>query len=156
MDPETSADKIASALAAQRLTLGTVECGTNGSVSSRLFDAEDGPAVLGDSLSVETVEEAIDLLGLPWQQFSKAGDFSAKAARAAARAGREVLQVDWCLAVWAMPLPNDATTVQETVHLALSTGQALLDETLSYGGPAQGMAGWLAHKALALVGRAIS
>jgi nicotinamide mononucleotide (NMN) deamidase PncC len=155
MDESSSAEQIVSTLAGRGLTLGTVECGTDGAVSRRLFDTEDGPAVLGDSLNVETVEEAVDLLALPWQQFSKAGDFSAKAARAAARAGREMLEVDWCLAVWAMPLPSDAVTAHETVHLALNTGQDLLDETVQYDGPAERMTGWLATQTWRFMSRAI-
>jgi nicotinamide mononucleotide (NMN) deamidase PncC len=151
MDKKTGADEITSALAGQGLTLGTVECGTGGAVSRRLFDTEDGPAVLGDSLNVATVEEAIDFLGLPWQQFGKAGDFSAKAARAAARMGREMLEVDWCLAVWAQPLPAGASTAHETVHLALNTGQDLLDDTVHYDGPAGGMDDWLAEQATTFV-----
>jgi nicotinamide mononucleotide (NMN) deamidase PncC len=148
MAERSLAEEVASKLAERGLTLGTVECGTGGEVSHRLFDTEEGPAVLGDSLTLDTVEEAIDLMGLPWQQFGKAGDFSAKAARAAARAGREMLEVDWCLAVWALPLPAEAGTVQETAHLALNTGQDLLDETVGYDGPAEGMLDWLAEQAL--------
>jgi nicotinamide mononucleotide (NMN) deamidase PncC len=150
------AERVAATLAERGLTLGTVECGTGGIVSHHLFETEDGPAVLGDSLATDTVEEAVDFLGLPWQQFKKAGEFSAKAARAAARAGREMLEVDWCLAVWALPLSVDATTVHEAVHLGLNTGQDLLEETVSYDGPAGGMGQWLAEQALAFVGEALA
>jgi len=107
---ETVAEVVARMLAERGLTLGTVECGVDGIVSRHIFDAPDGPAVLGNSLVVDTVEEAVGLLGLPRRQFEKAGVFSAKAARAAARAGREFLDVDLCLAVWVRsPMADRAT-----------------------------------------------
>jgi nicotinamide mononucleotide (NMN) deamidase PncC len=151
MAEQPVAEAVASMLAGQGLTLGTVECGTGGIVSHRLFETEDGPAVLGDSLMVDTVEEVIDILGLPEPQFKSAGTFSAKAARAAARAGREMLEVDWCLAVWAQPLPAEAATVQETVHLALDRGGEVADRTAMYYGSTHGIAGWIAEQALELV-----
>ena len=150
------AETVASKLAEQGWTLGTVECGTGGAVGHRLFDTEDGPAVLGSSLVVDTAEEAVDILELPWQQFGPAGEFSAKAARAAARAGLAFLEADLCLVVWAQPLPAEAETVQETVYLALNTGQDLVNETAHYDGLAEGMAEWLATQALAFVGQALS
>jgi nicotinamide mononucleotide (NMN) deamidase PncC len=144
------AEALAQLLAEEGLTLGTVESATGGAVSHRLFDTEDGPAVLGSSLNAETVEEAIDFLGLPSHQF-QTGDFSAKAARAAARVGREFLDVDLCLAVWAEPLPADVAEVHETVYLALHTGEDVSDNTLHYDGPKGEMASWLAERALAFV-----
>ena len=144
------ADALAQWLAEEGLSLGTVECATGGAVGHRLFDTEDGPAVLGNSLHAETVEEAIDFLGLPYHQF-QTGDFSAKAARAAARVGREFLDVDLCLAVWAEPLPEAAATVQETVYLALNTGKDVADDALHFDGPKGEMGNWLAERALAFV-----
>ncbi|MCL7451626.1 MAG: CinA family protein [Anaerolineae bacterium] len=151
----STAETLAQLLADRGLSLGTVECATGGSVGHRLFDTEEGPAVLGSSLNVETVEEAIDVLGLPWHQF-QAGAFSAKAARAAARVGRDFLETDLCLAVWAEPLPEAATEVHETVYLALHTGEDVLDETLHYDGATGDMAGWLAEEALGFVRRALA
>ena len=145
------AEAVASQLAQRELILGTVECATEGAVGHRLFDTEDGPAVLGSSLNVQTVEDAIDLLALPTQQFKSGGNFSAKAARAAARAGRDFLEVDWCLAVWAEPLPAEAEAVRETVYLALNTGQEMADETLHYDGPSEALHTWLAAQALTFV-----
>jgi nicotinamide mononucleotide (NMN) deamidase PncC len=156
MAEKLEAEAIVSALAGRELTVGLIECGTGGAVSRRLFDTEDGPAVLGDSLNVDTVEEAIDLMGLPWQQFGKAGDFSAKAARAAARAGLELLEVDWCLAVWALPLPAEETAVQETVYLALNSGQEIVEQTVIYDGPTGGMHDWLQEQAVELINRILS
>ncbi len=156
MNEGSVAEAVASGLAEREVSLGTIECGTGGVVGHRLFDTEYGPLVLGNSLTVATVEEAIDFLGLPWQQFKSAGDFSAKAARAAAREGRDFLGVGWCLAVWAMPLPVEAETVQETVHLALNTGQDVLDETVHYDGPAAEMGDWLAERALGFVRRVLA
>jgi len=156
MGENATAEVLARMLAERGWTLGTVECGTGGGVGHRLFDTEDGPAVLGSSLTVNTVEEAIDFLGLPWQQFEKAGDFSAKAARAAARTGRDFLEVDLCLAVWAMPLPAGASQVHEIVHLALAIGQDTIDDTLDYKGPQQKMGNWLADQALEFANKALS
>jgi nicotinamide mononucleotide (NMN) deamidase PncC len=144
------AEALAQLLAKEGLVLGTVECATGGAVGRRLFDTEDGPAVLGNSLNAETVEEAIDFLGLPWRQF-QTGEFSAKAARAAARVGREFLEVDLCLAVWAEPLPEDAVTVQETIYLALHGGEDVHDDVLTFEGPKDEMGSWLAERALAFV-----
>jgi nicotinamide mononucleotide (NMN) deamidase PncC len=152
MAERSVADLVAAALAERGLTLGTVECGTGGLVSHRLFDAEDGPAVLGDCLTVDTVEEAIDILDLPEPQFKSTGIFSAKAARAAARAGRGMLEVDWCLAVWAQPLPAAAATVEETVYLTLDMGgNSVGDRTVAYEGSRDEMADWLAEQAFRFV-----
>jgi nicotinamide mononucleotide (NMN) deamidase PncC len=149
-----STETIAQALAERDWVLGTIECGVEGLVSYQLFDTETGPGVLGDSLAADTVEEAIDFLGLPWQQFKSSGDFSAKAARAAARAGHDLFEVDLCLAVWAMPLPADRAQVQETVYLALHTGQQTLERTVHYEGAREGMADWLLAEAMGLVAEA--
>lgn len=151
-----NAELLAQLLAQRGLSLGTVECATGGVVGHHLFDTEDGPAVLGSSLNAETVEEAIDFLGLPWHQFRAAGDFSAKAARAAARVGRDFLEVDLCLAVWAEPLPEAVHEAQETVYLALHTAEDVFDEILHYDGPKAEMAGWLAEQALGFVYRVVA
>jgi nicotinamide mononucleotide (NMN) deamidase PncC len=156
MGDKTIAGAVTEMVAERQWTMGTVECGTDGSVGHHLFDTEHGPSVLGDSLTVATVEEAIDFLGLPWQQFEKSGDFSAKAARAAARAGRAFLGVDLCLAVWAQPLPASEAVVHETVHLALYTGQEVSDQTLHYDGSKEGMGDWLVEHALAMVRQALA
>ncbi|MFN2226327.1 MAG: CinA family protein [Anaerolineae bacterium] len=156
MATENVAEVVARVLAERGWTLGTIECATDGIVSRRLFDTDDGPAVLSDSVNVETVEDAIDLLSLPDQQFKAMGSFSSKAARAAAREGLGFLDVTWCLVVWAEPLPAAEGTqlgvpVTETVYLALNTGQEILEETHHYDGPADEMHNWLAERALSLV-----
>jgi len=148
-------DALARWLAEEGLTLGTVECATGGAVGHRLFDTEEGPAVLGSSLNAETVEEAIDVLGLPYHQF-QTGDFSAKAARSAARVGRDFLDANLCLAVWAEPLPADAVEVHETVYLALHTGEDVSDDTLHFDGPKGEMASWVAEQALAFAYRILT
>jgi nicotinamide mononucleotide (NMN) deamidase PncC len=152
---ENTGEFVSGLLAEQGLTLGTIECATGGVVGRRLFDTEFGPAVLSDSLNVDTVEDAIDLLALPAQQFKAMGSFSSKAARSAAREGRGFLDVSWCLAVWAEPLPAAGGRVHETLYLALNTGEEILEEMLHYDGPAAEMADWLAEQALAFVGRAL-
>jgi nicotinamide mononucleotide (NMN) deamidase PncC len=156
MGEKTIAEAVARMMAERQWTIGTVECGTDGSVGHHLFDTEHGPSVLGDSLTMATVEEAIDFLNLPWQQFEKSGDSSAKAARAAARAGRACLGVDLCLAVWAQPLPASEAVVHETVHLALSTSEEVSDQTVHYDGSREGMGDWLVEQSLAMVRQALA
>jgi len=160
MSKENVAEAIARVLAGRGWTLGIIECATGGIVGRRLFETEDGPAVLSDSVNVETVEDAIDLLSLPEQQFKALGSFSPKAARAAAREGTDFLDVTWCLAVWAEPLPAAGGTrpgglVTETVYLALNTGQEIHEEMHHYDGAAGQMHDWLAEKALSFVWRAL-
>lgn len=152
---ENVAEAVARLLAEREQTLGIIECATGGVVGHRLFAAKEGPAVLSDSLNVQTIEDAIDLMGLPVQQFKSMGSFSAKAARAAAREGLDFLEVTWCLVVWAEPLPAAGGAVHETVYLALNNGEEILEEVLHYDGAAAGMHDWLAERALAFVRRAL-
>ena len=157
---ENVAEVVARLLAEQGRTLGIVECATGGTVGRRLFGTEEGPAVLSDSLNVETVEDAIDLLSLPEQQFRAMGSFSPKAARAAAREGRAFLDVDWCLVVWAEPLPAAEGTgiggqVNETVYVALNTGEEILENDLHYEGAAAHMPDWLERQVLSLMWAAL-
>ncbi len=152
---ETVAEVVARMLAERELTLGTVECGVDGAVSRRMFDAPDGPAVLGACLIVDTVGEAIGLLDLPRPQFKKAGHFSAKAARAAAREGRSFLEVDLCLAVWARTPIADDPKERQPVYIALATAQEVTVQTFQYGGPSERATGWLVNRALDMVRRAV-
>jgi nicotinamide mononucleotide (NMN) deamidase PncC len=160
MGEENVAEVVARLLAEQDQILGLIECGTGGVVGRRLFDTEEGPAVLSDSLNVETVEDAIDLLALPEQQFKAMGSFSPKAARAAAREGRSFLDVTWCLAVWAEPLPaadgaRAGGQVQETIFLALNTGEEIREQVLHYGGAAAQVPDWLGEQALSFLWTAL-
>jgi len=152
---ERVAEAVARMLAERGLTLGTVECGVEGIVSHRIFDAPDGPAVLGNSVVVDTVEEAIGLLDLPRPQFKKAGDFSAKAARAAAREGRTFLEVDLCLAVWVRAPIADDPGERQPIHIALDTGREVIVETFRYEGPRERAMDWLVNRALDMVRRAL-
>lgn len=155
MGEETVAEVVARMLAERELTLGTVECGVDGIVSRQIFDAPDGPAVLGNSLIVDDVEEAVDLLDLPRAQFRSAGDFSAKAARAAAREGRAFLGVDLCLAVW-VPAPiADDSRERQPMHVALDTGQEVIVQTFQYGGHNERATDWLVNRALDMVRQAL-
>ncbi len=156
MSEENVAEAVVQLLAEQGRTLGIVECATGGTVGRRLFDTEEGPAVLSDSLNVETIEDAIDLLSLPEQQFRAMGSFSPKAARAAAREGLGFLDVDWCLVVWAEPLPGAASArtgeqVNETIYVALNTGEEILENVLHYEGTAAHMPDWLGKQVLTFV-----
>jgi nicotinamide-nucleotide amidase len=155
MGEETVAEVVTRILAERELTLGTVECGVDGIVSRRMFDAPDGPAVLGTCLIVDTVEEAIGLLDLPRPQFKKAGDFSAKAARAAARGGRAFLGVDLCLAVWARTPIADNPKERQPMYIALDTGQKVTARTYQYGGHSERATAWLVNRALDMVRRAL-
>ena len=152
---ETVAEVVARMLAERELTLGTVECGVDGMVSHRIFDAPDGPAVLGNCLLVDTVEEAIGFLDLPRSQFKKADDFSAQAAQAAAREGRAFLEVDFCLAVWVRAPIADDPAERQPMHIALDTGQEVSVKTFQYGGHTERAMGWLVNRALDMVRRAL-
>jgi len=154
MADETIAERVAHELVERELTLGTVECGEDGVVSRRLFEVDEGVVALGNSLVVESVQEAIGLMALPRPQFKKAGDYSAKAARAAAREGRVFLGVNLCLAVWAQgPITEDE---EQTVYVALNTARTVIDEVYEVGG-ATGRDGlWLADRALEMVWEVLS
>jgi nicotinamide mononucleotide (NMN) deamidase PncC len=151
-----TAEAVARILSEGELVLGTVECGTDGAVARLLFDAEDGPAVLSDSLRVETIEEAIDALELPAAQFRGSGEFSAKAVRAAARQGRTFLEVDICLAACMLPMPTQAAAVRETAYVALDDGQNMVERALQYDGRSDAMARWVAGQALSLLHEALA
>jgi nicotinamide-nucleotide amidase len=152
---ETVAEVVARMLAEKELTLGTVECGVDGIVSRHIFDAPDGPAVLGNSLVVDTAKEAIGFLALPRSQFKKAGDFSAQAAQAAAHAGRALLGVDFCLAVWVRAPIADDPAERQPMHIALDTGREVIVQTFQYGGHSERATGWLVNRALDMVRRAL-
>jgi len=148
------AERVAEELVARELKLGTVECGEGGVVSRRLFDTEEGVNALGNSLIVDDVDEAIGLMALPRPQFKKAGDFSAKAARAAAREGRSFLGVNLCLAVWARGPISDEET--QPVYVALNTGRRVVDEAHEVGGATGRDGVWLADRALEMVWEVLS
>ncbi|MEA3375413.1 MAG: CinA family protein [Chloroflexota bacterium] len=153
MGEESIADKVARTLVQRELTLGTVECGAGGIVSRRLFDTEEGVNALGNSLILDDVEEAIGLMALPRPQFKKAGDLSAKAARAAAREGRGFLGVNLCLAVWARsPITEEE---KQTVYVAFNTGRKVVDEGYDVGGDSGRDADWLVDRALEMVWAAL-
>lgn len=154
MGKASVAELVSRELVERELTLGTIECGEGGVVSRRLFDAEEGVNALGNSLIVEDVEEAIGLLALPRPQFKKAGDFSAKAARAAAREGRTFLGVHLCLAVWARePITEERT---QRVFVALNTARRVMDEAYEVGGETGRNGTWLADRALEMVWEVLS
>jgi len=152
---ETVAEVVARMLAQRGLTLGTVECGVDGIVSRQIFDTPDGPAVLGNCLIADTAKEAIGFLDLPRSQFKKAGDFSAQAAQAAARAGRALLGVDLCLAVWVRAPIADDPKERQPMHIALDTGREVIVQTFQYGGHSERATGWLVNRALDMVRRAL-
>ncbi|MGD8997056.1 MAG: CinA family protein [Anaerolineae bacterium] len=149
MAEKSIAEEVARILVERELTLGTVECGGAGIVSRRLFDTEEGVNALGNSLILDDVEEAIGLMALPRPQFKKAGTFSAKAARAAAREGRGFLGVSLCLTLWAMgPVTEEE---RQTVYVAFNTAREVIDEAYEVGGDTGRDADWLADRALEMV-----
>jgi nicotinamide mononucleotide (NMN) deamidase PncC len=151
---ESIAERVAEELVERELKLGTVECGEGGVVSRRLFDTENGVNALGNSLIVDDVDEAIGLMALPRPQFKKAGDFSAKAARAAAREGRAFLGVNLCLAVWAKgPIGEEEG---QTVYVALNTARQVVDAAYEVGGATGKDGVWLADRGLEMVWQALS
>ena len=168
-EEETIEEVVVRMLTERELTLGTVECGVDGAVSRHIFDTPDGPAVLGNCLVVDTVDEAIGLLDLPRPQFEKAGGFSSQAARAAAREGRAFLETDLCLAVWVRTpcavaqdevFAAEDVTVNELgqrhpMHIALATGQDVTLRTHQYGGHRERATPWLVNRALDMVRRAL-
>ena len=131
MEQKILAEKVARLLAGRKWILGTVECGVKGVVSHQIFDTPHGPTVLGNSLIVDSVTEAIGLLDLPRSQFKKAGYFSLKAARAAAREGRTFLRANLCLVVWT-PSDDDDSKEWQSAHIALNTGSQALSRTIHY------------------------
>lgn len=154
MANESVAERVAQELVERELTLGTVECGVGGVVSRCLFGVEQGVNALGNSLILDDIGEAIGLLALPRPQFKKAGDFSAKAARAAAREGRGFLGVNLCLAVWARgPIAEEEA---ETVFVALNTARRVRDGAYEVGGETGRGGMWLADQALEMVWEALS
>ena len=154
MTKNSIAERVAEELVARELKLGTVECGEGGVVSRCLFEAEEGVNALGNSLIVDDVDEAIGLMALPRPQFKKAGDFSSKAARAAAREGRSFLGVNLCLAVWARgPISEEEA---QTVYVALNTARRVVDEAYEVGGATGRDGVWLAERGLEMVWEALS
>jgi nicotinamide mononucleotide (NMN) deamidase PncC len=154
MAGESIAEEVARTLVERELTLGTVECGAGGIVSRRLFATQEGVNALGNSLILDDVEEAIGLMALPRPQLKKAGSFSAKAARAAAREGRGFLGVNLCLTVWARgPITQEE---RQTVYVALNTSREVIDEAYEVGGETGLDADWLADRALEMVLRALT
>jgi nicotinamide mononucleotide (NMN) deamidase PncC len=129
METKSIGAAIADILVEREMTLGTVECGVDGVISHRFFETPQGPDVLGSSLVTEDLEEAIVLLDLPRPQFKNKGDFSAKAARAAAREGRSFLGVSLCMVAWAKG-PTLEESLGHPIHLALSVSGDVVDQTV--------------------------
>ncbi len=153
MAKETIAGQIAHTLVEREWKLGTVECGVAGIVSHHIFDTEEGVNALGNSLVLDDVGDAIGLMDLPRPQFKKQGDFSAKAARAAAREGRAFLGVHICLAVWAQgPVTEEK---EQLAHLAVHNGRDVFDDTVQVGGNTGNDSDWLVNRALEMIQQAL-
>jgi len=152
---ETVAEVVARMLAERGLVLGTVECGTEGLVSRCLFEAPDGPAVLGNSLILSDPQEALEMLDLAGTQMLREGFYSARAAQYAAQAGREMLEVDLCLSVWVPETIAEDPRDRKPMYIALSTGEDTVVRTFQYGGHSERARGWLVNRALDMVRREV-
>lgn len=152
MADETLVDAVIRRLTENELTLGTVECGVDGVVSRRIFDTLEGPGVLGNSLVADDVDYAIGIMDLPRPQFKKAGDFSAKAARAGAREGTGFLGVGMCLAVWGQLSGEETSPV---VHLALNAGGDVVSQTFEVEGCGQEARDEVVRRALEMLWEAL-
>ena len=135
MNGHVIAERITELLAARGEILGTIESGTDGRVSHVIFDTSQGPRVLGSSVIVEAPEEVVEILELPWPQLQKAGAFSAKTARAAAREGRALLGVHVCIVVWGADLIGQGEGL-ETVYLAVNVNDKIRETELEVEGAA--------------------
>lgn len=146
-DVEQLTESVTQTMARRELTLGTVESGIEGAVSRQVFAAEEGPAVLGTCLIVDELEQAIGLMDLPRPQFKKAGDFSAKAARAAAREGRGFLGVNVCLVVWT----EGPLSTERPVYLAVATSREVTSKELQVEDLEEQDTAWVVYQALRMV-----
>lgn len=142
-------------LAAREWSLGTIECGTDGLISRYIFGTEEGPMILGNSLVREDVEDVIEILDLPRPQFRSAGDFSLKAARAAAREGRGFLGVRVSLVVWARGLLTESEADEDVAHVAVTTDRETFGESFEYDGEPQAAADWLVERAMTVLQQAL-
>lgn len=146
------ADEVVGMLAEREWSLGTVECGVDGLMSRTIFDTDEGPMILGDSLVLKDVEQAAGILGLPRPQFKKVGIFSAKAARAAAREGRVFLGVNVCLVLWGPPPDQPVDPDQPApVYLAAYAGKDVAACTYQPSVPGEHMQEGLVGLALNLI-----
>jgi hypothetical protein len=169
-DTLTLTDAVVDLLLEREGLLGTVECGVAGIVSHNIFESDQGPLVLGSSMVMDDAQEAIEILNLPRPQFKKAGDYSAKAARAAAREGRSFLGVTLCLVAWSEPLidlealpegekPSDQDeegTLPHPVRLALNTGRKIVDQTIYVEGLDAEAKSYIINQAMEMVRQALS
>jgi len=155
VEKETVAEVVARMVSRRGLVLGTVECGTDGLVSRALFEAPDGPAALGNSLVLDHPQEAAEMLGLGQAETGGKDLYSAQTAQSAARAGREMLQADLCLAVWVPESIADNPRERQPMHIALDTGRDSISQTFQYGGHSERARGWLVNRALDTVRRAL-
>jgi nicotinamide-nucleotide amidase len=154
VEKETVAEVVARMLAERELVLGVVECCTEGLVSRTLFDAPDGPAVLGNSLTLDRPDQAVDMLGL--SGLGEEDLYSMEGARAAAQAGRKALEADLCLAVWMpMPMPEDPKE-RKPLFIALDLGHGeAISRSSQYGGARVRARGWLVNRSLDMVRHAL-
>lgn len=155
VDKESVAEVVARMLSQRGLVLGAVECGTDALVSHAVFEAPDGPAALGDSITLQRPEEVVEMLGLDPGQIGGRDLHSAETARVAAQTGREKLQVDLCVAVWVPEPILDDPQERHPMHIALATGQGATVHSSRYGGHSRRARAWLVNRALDMVRRSL-
>jgi len=155
VEKETVAEVVAHMLSDRGLVLGMVECGTDGLVSRTFFETPDGPETLGNSITLDHPQEAVQMLGLSPETKAGMDLFSAEAAHAAAQSGREVLGADLCVAVWVPASIADNPRERQPMYIALDTGGDAIARNYRYGGHSERARGWLVNRALDMVRRSL-
>jgi nicotinamide-nucleotide amidase len=155
VEKESVAEVVARMLSRRGLVLGMVECGTDGLVSRTFFETPDGPDALGNSLVHDHPQEAVEALGLSAGTKGEKDLFSAETAQSSAQAGREVLEVDLCTAVWVPASIADDPRDRQPMYIAFDTGQEATVQTYRYGGHSVRARGWLVNRALDMVRRSL-
>lgn len=145
------AERVVEAIQAREWLLGTVEIGGDGAISRRIFNTDVGPDLLGNSLILEDINEAIILMDLPRPQFRNKGDFSAKAARAAAREGLGFLGVQACIVLWG--LDEEAEEDDICAYVAFGTSRNVVAEPVRARDVAGTALDGIVDRALALADR---
>ncbi len=147
---ESRIEAVASTLRKRKLTLGTVESGVDGLVSHRFFETQEGPAVLGSSLVVDTPVEAVEAMELTVPPDMEISVESAEAARMAAEKGRTFLGVNICLVVWGRG-PELDVSLQHPVHLVINNGSDLIEGVAAVGEDPAAAVGHLVSQAMLLI-----
>ena len=152
VDRESVADVVARMLGQRGITLGIVECGTNGIVSQALAEAPGGATAVSQTLILGQAQEAAGLLP---EMPRDSSPYSLQAAQAVAQAGRTRWGVQFCLAVWAPASMAEEPQERQPTYIALTTGQELIAQEFQYGGHSERARGWVVNRALDAIRHAL-